>query len=285
MTTTTQSTPSGRVFIPYFGTDDSSQRPLPPAVTAWLCSYILVDGVPFPGTPLVHGDTLTLSVVTGNSGDKPLYNVLTRIWWGDPSVGISRGQLTLIAEQPLGGALVPGQTATGLTAPWLVTPDVPEHVCLVAQVSHDQDPAPDPVTPGLERHFAQHNLQLHDAAPGAPMVIAFQALILPGTAGQSVIQAQPTRSATLLALVPIIRAQATPLQTGVQLTNLGPVPPGQAVAWEARFTVPGTARPGQILALDLTETLITPAGSTAPVGGITVLVRVGSGGAQPAGQR
>lgn len=273
--TTRESTPSGRVLIPYFTGDDSSQRPLPSTVTAWLCPNIWVNGAPFNGTPLTVGSSPTLSVRIDNCG-KPLHNVLTRVWWANPSVGMSRPQLVLIAEQSLTRVLPTRQVTTGLSARWLITSDVPKHVCLVAQVSHDQDRAPDTVAPGVERHFAQHNLQLHDAAPGGQLVVPFKALIFPGSAGQSLIQALPTQAATLQILAPIIQAQALPLRTDVQLTNLGPVPPGQTAGWQARFTVPTSARPGQILALDLTESLIAPGGATSLVGGITVLVRVTS---------
>lgn len=267
--TTRESTPSGRVLIPYFTGDDGGERPLPPVATAWLCTYILVDGVPFTGAPLRNGDTVTLAVRINNYGPKPLHNVLTRIWWADPSVGMSRPDLFLIAEQPLSRPLPSRQVTTGLTTRWFVGSAVPAHVCLIAQVSHDQDPAPDAVTPGLDRHFAQQNLQLRDAPPGAQLMIAFQALVI---GGQSVVAAQPTSAATLAALTPIIQAEALPLRADVRLTNLGPVPSGRMTSWQARFTVPTSARSGQILALDLTQSLL-PAGL---VGGITVLIRVTS---------
>jgi hypothetical protein len=269
---TRESTPSGRVLIPYF-TNDDGERPLPSTAVAWLCTFILVNGVPFKGERLVRGDTLTLAVRIANRGRKPLHNVLTRVWWANPSVGMSRSQLVLIAEKPLGRALVGPAVTTGLTTPWLIGSEVPEHVCLIAQVSHDQDPAPDAVTPGAERHFAQQNLQLRTAAPGGQLQVAFQALILAGNLGQTLLQAQPTQPATLQVLNPIIQAQALPLRTDVRLTNLGPVPSGTMSAWQAAFTVPTSAQPGQILALDLTESLVASTGTTL-IGGITVLVRV-----------
>lgn len=146
------------IVIPYFPGDrgrPGSERPLPAAAISWLCPSIVVNGQ--AGGAFKRGEPTDVTVAVANwgagTGAAP---VQVSVWWVDPSTGFTDPTLfgqTVVAV-PTGGQVFTSPVITGI-----IPQSAPQHVCLVARVSSPYDiPTGGAILPGIERHWAQHNL-------------------------------------------------------------------------------------------------------------------------------
>jgi hypothetical protein len=119
------------------------------------------------------GQVLEVTVNVRNFGgsNSPSLAQVT-VWWADPTLGFLIKPENLIgfrtvAVPPRGGAATTTLMAKQIPAA------APDHICLLARVSHQLDtaaPLPDPVN---DRHWAQRNLAVVKASAGTPAVLPF----------------------------------------------------------------------------------------------------------------
>jgi hypothetical protein len=156
--------------IPYWdpaahGAGDPGDRgdvhPLPSDIVPWLCTGITTAAPYQPGQPL----TATVAVRNWGGGIVDS-EVIVRLWWDDLTAGfVSPRPGNLVGVDAV---KLPPRGKTRFTAPLTCTFSTvpPPHICLVACVDHGRDPAPPTASapfsiiplPGVERHWAQHNL-------------------------------------------------------------------------------------------------------------------------------
>ncbi|MET4637873.1 hypothetical protein [Mycetocola sp. 2940] len=161
--------PDARPFlaIPYWSPGDTGEdRPLPSTVTWYLCAGIRTS-------TYQPGQVLEVSVdVRNNGGSNAPSLAQVTVWWSDPALGFVIKPENLIgfrqvAVDPRGGAATTALMARQMPA------DAPNHICLLARVSHPLDPAPPVPDPVNDRHWAQRNLSVVAAPAGAPVVVPF----------------------------------------------------------------------------------------------------------------
>jgi hypothetical protein len=162
--------------IPYWTTpltpgghwDTGQKRPLPSSVVYYLCESIQASAY----TP---GEELHVTVAVRNSGGGNSASIATVVvYWADPTAGFAKLNFfgaTTVAAMPdvltSATATTPAMTAT-------IPADAPQHICLLAIVSHPQDKAGTTYDPAGDRHWAQRNLVAVAAAPGAPALVPFK---------------------------------------------------------------------------------------------------------------
>ncbi|OHV33378.1 MULTISPECIES: hypothetical protein [Pseudofrankia] len=155
------------LVIPYFAGDLGRQgierAPLPPPALGWLCEGIRVNGGPLrvynPGEPT----TVTVDVRNYGGGAAETLATVT-VWWTDPTAGFSSAkwfgeEMALVASK--GGSAT--ATVTGV-----IPVTAPAHVCLLASVEAAfDDNLPATIAPGVDRHWAQLNIDAVKAPGGA----------------------------------------------------------------------------------------------------------------------
>jgi hypothetical protein len=149
--------------------DTGEERPLPGAVVSYACESIHTS----PYTP---GENLDVTVDVRNSGGGNSTAVATVVvYWTPPSVGFAHPTFfaaTVVAVPP---SRTTAASATTATMSAVIPSTAPDHICLVACVSHPQDKAGTVCDPVHDRHWAQRNLQAVVAAVGAPAVVPIMA--------------------------------------------------------------------------------------------------------------
>lgn len=153
--------------IPYWSPGDTGEdRPLPGTITWYLCPGIRTS-------TYQPGHLLEVEVDVRNSGgsNAPSLAQVT-VWWSNPVLGFVIKPENLIgfrqvAVDPRGGAANTALMARNMPA------DAPDHICLIARVSHPLDPAPPVPEPVNDRHWAQRNVSVVAAPAGAPAVVPF----------------------------------------------------------------------------------------------------------------
>ena len=144
-------------------------RPLPGDVIWWDCPGI-------HASPFEPGSPLQVSVDVRNSGPGNATPVATVVvYWAVPTVGFAHPTffgLTTVAlppcRDPFRQSFV---TTTRMTA--VIPANAPNHICLLALVTHGLDKGgavPDPIG---DRHWAQRNLIAASASAGKPLNFAF----------------------------------------------------------------------------------------------------------------
>jgi hypothetical protein len=148
--------------------DTGQQRPLPGSVVFYLCESIQSSAY----TP---GHELHVTVAVRNSGGGNSASIATVVvYWADPTAGFAKLNFfgaTTVAVMP---DLLTPSTATTPTMTATIPADAPQHICLLAIVSHPQDKAGTVYDPIGDRHWAQRNLVAVAAAPGAPALVPFK---------------------------------------------------------------------------------------------------------------
>jgi hypothetical protein len=148
--------------------DTGQQRPLPGSVVFYLCESIQASAYT-PGQPL-H-----VTVAVRNSGGGNSASIATVVvYWADPTAGFAKLNFfgaTTVAVMP---DLLTPTTATTPTMTATIPADAPQHICLLAIVSHPQDKAGTGYDPNGDRHWAQRNLVAVAAAQGAPVIVPFK---------------------------------------------------------------------------------------------------------------
>lgn len=142
-------------------------RPLPSGIVSWLCPGI-------HASPYTPGAKLDVTVEVRNSGrGNAAVAATVVVYWADPTIGFSKPTLlgaTVVSVPPRGGrAMTP--TISGL-----IPATAPDHICLLALVTHPLDKPIAVIDPVGDRHWAQRNLVAAKAAPGIPVQLAFLAV-------------------------------------------------------------------------------------------------------------
>jgi hypothetical protein len=147
--------------------DTGQQRPLPGSVVYYLCPGI-------QASPYTPGELLHVTVDVRNSGPGNAAALATVVvYWAIPTAGFAAPRFfaaTTVATTPNRTTPTPARTAT-LTA--RIPADAPDHICLLAIVSHPQDKAGTGYDPVGDRHWAQRNLTAVPVAAGAPGLVPF----------------------------------------------------------------------------------------------------------------
>ena len=148
--------------------DDGDTRPVPSNVVWYLCEGI-------HASPYQPGERLDITVDVANHGgaNSPSVAQVT-VWWADPSTGF-----VLAPDRLIGYRNVPvdprGGQATTEVLSKVIPASAPNHICLLARVSHQYDRAGLVVDPVNDRHWAQRNLAAVQAQQGVPLVFPFVA--------------------------------------------------------------------------------------------------------------
>lgn len=158
--------PYWKPTTPTTSPDDGNTRPVPGNVVWYLCPGI-------KASPYRPGERLDVSVEVGNFGgaNTPSTAHVT-VWWSVPSAGfvVSPDKLIGVTTVPVDGR---GGHATSPVMSKVMPGTAPDHICLLARVSHQYDRAGAKVDPVNDRHWAQRNLVALTATPGAPLVFPF----------------------------------------------------------------------------------------------------------------
>jgi len=253
-----ESTPSGRLFIPYFDGDNGA-RPLGNSWPFYMCPGITVNGVPYDGTKLTPGDTLRLAVKVVNGGNKRVDAFTTRLSWAQPSLGFFRDQLTIIGEVKNRQKIHAGRSLIGIETAWVITDDVPEHVCLIAEVSQPQQVTPAEFDVTKDSQFSQQNLQLKSVKAGEVITIQFNAAISTENFARAQIVVRQPQGHIVEMLAQVVKRQPARTQlTDFNIRSFGAVSPGKrtdggdrASLWELQFQVPTDVRSGEFLPIEV----------------------------------
>jgi hypothetical protein len=159
--------------IPYWTTpimsggswDRGLERPLPSAVVSYACESI-------HASPYTPGQPLDVTVDVRNSGGGNSAAIATVVvYWAVPTVGFAKPNFfgaTAVDVPPNRNS---PDMATTKTLTGVIPASAPDHICLLACVSHAQDRAGTTCDPVSDRHWAQRNLLAVAAGPGAPVLI------------------------------------------------------------------------------------------------------------------
>jgi hypothetical protein len=160
--------------IPYWppappgASGDTGQRPLPASATWYLCQGIHAS--PYqPATDL----EVTVDVRNFGGSNAPSLAQVT-VWWSDPTTGFVIDPSRMIGFDMVA---VPPRGGTARTKPMVeqIPASAPNHICLIARVTHQYDRAGEFVAPANDRHWAQRNIAVLLAPPREPAVLEFVA--------------------------------------------------------------------------------------------------------------
>ncbi|MEU0501927.1 hypothetical protein [Nocardia sp. NPDC005998] len=160
--------------IPYWNStdltkpgDDGDVRPVPANKAVWyLCESI-------HASPYQPGQQLDVTVDIANYGGANTPSIAqVTVWWSDPTAGFVVGPDNLIGYRTVDVPPRGGRNTT-LVMSKVIPPSAPNHICLLARVSHQYDRAGVVVDPVNDRHWAQRNLVAAAAQPGVPVVLPF----------------------------------------------------------------------------------------------------------------
>lgn len=202
------------LFIPYWkkplspslSADDGTKRPLPGSIISWLC-----DGL--HAGPYFPGQTLDVTVDIGNAGGGNSTSLATVIvYWADPTVGFAKPTFfgaTMVAVPPRGGFAITSTISAEIPS-W-----APDHICLLAVVTHPLDVAGPVANPLGDRHWAQRNLSAVTASISQPLQFVFTAANPLREEAEFMLSAQPLDERRLAVLG--LRLKATPAITEMLL--------------------------------------------------------------------
>lgn len=280
------------LYFPYDGADNGAVRPYP-AVPAWMCQGIHVNGLPYTGTPLIPGTTLNLSVVIANRGATEGV-VTARLYAAPPAPVFTHTYLGPYEVTP-GWVLtvyppVPGPTPAPTETPPLpwVVPTGTNHMCLVAEVICAADPPtlPEPDA-AHDRHYGQQNLSILMMGKSERSGFIFHAVNPLNAPVTAIVRALPARDETLRFLSQLYHAEPLPIDR--RAMSVYAVQPGARIsgrqepklelkAKESRLCqlmieAPASLEPHQFFAIEIEQELRTNDRSeTAPVPTLGVVV-------------
>ena len=206
------------LLLPYDDLLDDGTRPLPPSVVSWLAPalQISVDGIPYTGGKLPRDRATQVAVKVANRGDKDA-RALISLYWAVPTPTFSGASLMpdgvsgpVWVDVPRRSSVAPGLALAG---PFLFTP--PEkltHVCLLAQITAGDAGAPGVLDPVMNRHYAQHNVDIETVPAGKTASLVFQVNNPFHVPARALIRLRAADEAALPSLQRLYRAQAVPLR-------------------------------------------------------------------------
>jgi hypothetical protein len=243
-------------------------NPFPVPVIWYLCSGIHTS-------TYKPGEVLEVTVDIRNSGgsNAPALAQVT-VWWSDPTLGFQVKPENLIGFRTVS---VPPRGGTGTTTVMMtqMPADAPDHICLLARVSHPLDSAPPLPDPVNDRHWAQRNLAVIRPPAGQPAIIPFSVVNILADSTQFKIIMRPTNHAQLLADVDGVNGTPGETQAVLALDEIVgegsleidvELPPGDRRIVTASIEAPDL-RPGSYAAFEIAQEL----GDTR-LGGIGVVV-------------
>jgi len=277
------------LLIPYWGPGDLGTgdpgdrgdiRPVPPSIIPYLC-----EGISTPA-PFEPGKPITVFVDVRNWGGGNAASLVTvRVWWADPAtsfVAMNPNQLIGVTS-----VLVPprGKTRRSAGMPYNFPFVPPPHICLIACVHHPADPAPSTPLPGLDRHWAQHNLSYVQPDAGGTIDFPFNVGNVFQQAFDFTVEVRPVVRDRLERLAHYVRADPTTADARVELSarrdwsargsgeaghsySLA-VRPGGREPMHLRLGLSAPPGVGQFAAFEIIQQL---RGQDQPVGGIVLIV-------------
>jgi hypothetical protein len=163
--------PSTYLVIPYYAGDTGS-RPLPSADPVWMCTSILVNGAPYAGQHLMAGQTVELDLDAVNYGTLTAPTVC-QFYYANPTTAFTTATVNVIGAAS--GALARNDPAELGPVSWTIPEGLPEHICLLAEVTTPADAPPLPLSynAAADRHYGQQNIYVTSAAPGGQIRVPF----------------------------------------------------------------------------------------------------------------
>jgi hypothetical protein len=197
-----------RFVIPYWTAtpgdpgDTGDDRPLPANRTWYLCSGIRTS-------TYQPGEVLEVAVDVRNLGgsNAPSLAQVT-VWWSDPTLGFVIKPENLIGFRTVSVDPRGGSATTALMAKQ-IPGSAPDHICLLARVSHRLDGAPPMPDPVNDRHWAQRNLSVVKAPPGGSAVTTFSVANVLADAFDFQVAIRPLRNPAQLAQVDGVEGRPT----------------------------------------------------------------------------
>jgi hypothetical protein len=271
--------PGTYLVIPYFSGDMGS-RPLPSADPFWMCTSILINGSPYAGQQLIVGETIQLSLDAINYGTLTAPAVCM-FFWANPTTAFTNATVQFIGQTSLSLA----RNALTLAGPvsWTVPAGIPQHVCLLAEITSPADAAPNDYDAATDRHYGQQNVQVMTAAPGGQIRVGFH--MANGRAAACQFRLEVTHvAANHRALRHLVAGHAVARRAEhIELRRSGSkaagsqaglnteLAIGEVLDVELNARVPSDAVPGSVIVLQLAQ---YEQHRHQPVGGLGVVVNV-----------
>jgi hypothetical protein len=147
--------------------DIGKLRPLPAGVISWECAGIRTSAY-------LPGQELQVTVDVRNSGHGSATVIATVVvYWADPTVGFAKPSffgVATVAAPTMRDETLPGFVSAKLSS--VIPATAPDHICLLARVSHSLDQAQPVADPIGDRHWAQRNLFAVNAK-SSPTIVPF----------------------------------------------------------------------------------------------------------------
>ncbi|MES2931946.1 MAG: hypothetical protein V4805_00440 [Pseudomonadota bacterium] len=210
--------PAPFLVLPYDDGLDNGARPIPSTYTSWWSQalQISVDGIAYTGGQIPRDRPTKIEVKVANWGDKDS-NALISLYWANPTPIFSAASLKADGLSEPVWVDVPRHTSAGpglsLSPPfWLLpTKDMPDHVCLLAEITSGDAAAPGVLDPVGDRHTAQHNIDIVHVAAGKTASTTFQINNPFALEARVVMHFGPVSDEMLKSLSRRYRADAAPL--------------------------------------------------------------------------
>jgi hypothetical protein len=168
--------PETKLVLPYDDVLDKGDRPIPGTFVSWLSQalQISVEGVPYVGGTLPRDRPTTVKIKIANLGNRDA-NALVSLYWTDPTALFSTSNLKADGLSEPVWVYVPANAITETSAITLKPPaSLPDHVCLIAEITSGEPSAPGLLDPVNNRHYAQHNINLEHVDEGRLTGSSFQ---------------------------------------------------------------------------------------------------------------
>lgn len=162
------------LVIPYYPSDigDRSIDLSTYGAIYYLCPSIKINGDIFNGVPLLPNVPVKLTVDVTNSGQQGA-TVTLRMFWVDPSTGITPSPLIKISDYPVKFYIPALTTKSSPELMWVPKNDMPEHICLVAVAESSKSMADGSWNPSVDPHYAQYNILIKHMQPGQNLSFSF----------------------------------------------------------------------------------------------------------------
>jgi hypothetical protein len=169
----------GRTYL-YIRTNpaDTGAEPLPAGLAGWLSpDIVIVKPDNTVGGEAIAGEINQVKVTVKNGGGIPAYQAYLEVFVADPSTVILPTTATVVGNDYID---VPAYSTATASFPWTPSSADAGHRCLVARVSliAPLDTYTNPMIFDVlgDRHVAQRNIQVVEAAQGGLVTVPFQFL-------------------------------------------------------------------------------------------------------------